>query len=87
MQTETHTRPNQSALILAYMQRGQRIDAMRALSMFRCFRLAARIGELREAGHDIKTDMVDNQNGGRHAEYWMDNGNPGPVWRRVESEQ
>jgi hypothetical protein len=76
MQTETHTRPNQSALILAYMQRGQRIDAMKALSMFRCFRLAARIGELREAGHDIKTEMVDNHNGGRHAEYYLESEAP-----------
>jgi hypothetical protein len=44
--------------------------------MFRCFRLAARIGELREAGHDIKTEMVDNHNGGRHAEYYLESEAP-----------
>lgn len=76
MQTETHTRPNQSAMILAYMQRGQRIDHLKAQAMFRCARLAARIGELREAGHDIKTEMVDNHNGGRHAEYYLESEAP-----------
>jgi hypothetical protein len=61
-------KPNQSALILAYLQRGNPIDPGKALAMFRCFRLAARIKELREAGHDIETAMVPHD-GGEHAEY------------------
>jgi len=73
----THTHKSlggQAGKILAYMQRGNRIDAMKALTMFRCFRLAARVWELRGLGYDIKTREVANENGGYHAEYWMEQG-------------
>jgi hypothetical protein len=63
-------KPNQSALILAYLQRRNTIDPGKAIAMFKCYRLAARIKELREAGHDIETTMVPHD-GGEHAEYRM----------------
>jgi hypothetical protein len=45
----------QSDRILAHLQRGKPLTPIQALSRFGVFRLAARIGELRGAGHDIKT--------------------------------
>ncbi len=38
---------------------------------YHCWRLAARIAELRQEGHDIRTDMVPNANGGKHARYTL----------------
>lgn len=44
--------------ILAHLNRGQPITPMTALSRYGCLRLAARIAELKQRGHDIRTHMV-----------------------------
>lgn len=45
---------SQSDMILAHLQSGCSITPMDALREFGCFRLAARIKDLRDAGHDVQ---------------------------------
>ena len=47
------------------------ITPMYALAQYGCFRLAARIADLRAEGHDIRTDMIPNRNGGKFARYTL----------------
>lgn len=62
---------SQNAAILADLKRGWRITPMDALTAYGCFRLSARIYDLRQAGHAIERDMVDVGDGRRVAEYRM----------------
>ena len=63
----------QTDQIQTYLESGKTLTPLQALNMFGCFRLAARILDLREAGLDIKMKMV---LGGekRYAEYSLDTG-------------
>ena len=56
--------------ILIYLLGGHRITQAEAYAFFGCFRLAARIKELRDVGHPIETVMVE-RNGKRYGEYFM----------------
>jgi hypothetical protein len=49
---------SQSSAILLYLQSGHTLTAYDALRMFNCFRLAARVDQLRKDGHSIETTMV-----------------------------
>jgi hypothetical protein len=66
---ETHRRPTQAGKILVYLQAGNRITALEALQKFGCFRLAARIHELRNQGWQIAERMVETSSRKRVAEY------------------
>jgi len=57
--------------ILAHLKSGKRITPMDALGLFGCFRLSARILDLKDEGHAIKKEIVHN-NGKRFAEYYME---------------
>lgn len=57
----------QNAKILAHLKRGETITPKDALALFSCFRLAARIGDLRKLGHDIRTRLTKDG----YAEYWL----------------
>jgi hypothetical protein len=46
----------QTERILADLERGRVVDSLTALRRFGCMRLAARVGELRAAGHKIVTE-------------------------------
>jgi hypothetical protein len=64
----------QTDSILAHLEAGNRITPIEALSRFGCFRLGARIYDLRRDGHDIssKTKEVTTRDGKKHvAEYWI----------------
>lgn len=61
---------SQSALVLKYLQSGRSLTAAEALARFNCFRLAARIRELRERGHNIITIWeIDRRKRKRWARY------------------
>jgi hypothetical protein len=45
----------QKVRILAWLQEGWTLNPMQALAAFQCFRLGARIYDLRQEGHDIRT--------------------------------
>lgn len=56
--------------ILAHLKRGP-ISAIQALESYGCFRLAARIKDLRGQGHDIETRDLELPNGKTVAEYYL----------------
>lgn len=62
----------QNAQILDYLMRDKNITAMEALKLFGCFRLAARIYDLKKAGHVINGRMMDLPNGKRVKMYWLE---------------
>lgn len=59
---------SQNALIIDYLKRNDSIDPIQALALFSCFRLAARIGDLKDAGYEIVSE-IKNKNGKKYAEY------------------
>ena len=61
---------SQTALIKGWLLNGRSITQLDALNMFGCFRLAARIANLREEGLDIVTDIV-TINDKRIAKYYL----------------
>jgi len=69
---ETHKRPTQAGRILAYLREGHRITALEALELFQCFRLAARVHELRREGWNIIERTVETASGKRIAQYSME---------------
>ncbi len=66
---------SQNAMILAALKRGERVTPLEALAKYGCFRLAARIYELRRDGHSIGCDRVEQGTKGlrtKHvAEYFL----------------
>lgn len=54
--------------ILAHLRHSP-ITPLEALSLFGCFRLGARIFDLREQGYDITTEIVEVDSGARIAKY------------------
>lgn len=63
---------SQNNAILRFMKSGHGITPIEALALCGCFRLSARIYDLREIGHKIKTEMVEI-NGKRVARYYLEN--------------
>ncbi len=57
----------QTQVILEALQSGKRLTPLDALNLCGCMRLAARIHELRQAGHKIKDDGEK-----QHAVYYME---------------
>jgi|OM-RGC.v1.033247430 hypothetical protein len=65
--TMTVTQTNE---IKAYLKNGYRITAIDALQKFGCFRLAARIKDLKDEGMEIDKVMVETVSGARVAQYY-----------------
>jgi biotin operon repressor len=61
---------SQCSDILAHLKRGP-LSAIEALNSYGCFRLAARIKDLREQGYDIETRDLDLPNGKTVAQYHL----------------
>jgi hypothetical protein len=49
---------SQNQRILNYLQKGKSLTPITALTKFGCFRLAARISDLRKEGYTIHTDII-----------------------------
>lgn len=49
---------SQNLQVLAYINEHGSITPMDALSELKCFRLAARVNQLRDKGHKIQTEIV-----------------------------
>lgn len=56
--------------ILAALKRGDKLTPLDALKRFSCFRLGARIYELRQAGYRINAKLV-KRSGARVAQYTL----------------
>ena len=61
---------SQNALIKGWLLNGRSLTTLDALNMFGCFRLSARISNIREEGYDIVTEMVE-VNDKRIAKYYL----------------
>ena len=61
---------SQNEQILQHLKRGRKITPLDALNKFGCFRLAARISDLRNQGHVISTENVTKE-GKTFASYKM----------------
>ena len=62
------TYSTQTDQIRSYLKSGRTLTAIEALELFRCFRLAARIQDLKAEGMTIATEMVESS-GKRFARY------------------
>lgn len=60
----------QTKVIKAHLEEGKTINAMEALICYGCFRLAARIKDLKDSGMIIDKEMKQDENGKRYAMYW-----------------
>ena len=60
----------QNELILNHLKQGYIVTPVSALHLFGCFRLAARINNLR-AYTPIESEMIKLPNGKRVAKYWI----------------
>jgi hypothetical protein len=65
----SNTNPTQAKVILDHLLSGRPLTALDALNEYGCFRLAARIHELRKE-HEIEEVMVE-RNGKRYASYFI----------------
>ncbi len=63
---------SQNTQIINALIKGKRITPIDALDWFGCFRLSARISELKEVGWNIEKETVTLKNGKRIARYYMD---------------
>jgi hypothetical protein len=61
----------QSDTILNYLEQHESISPVEALTVAGCFRLAARINDLRNRGHKIETKIKQDINGRRYARYQL----------------
>ena len=59
----------QNEAILEHLKTNGSITPIDALMLFGCFRLGARIYDLREQGHAIETKRVTDNKGKNYAEY------------------
>ena len=62
---------SQNKQILNYLLSGKKLTPLTALNKFGCFRLSARILDLRKEGHNIITENVTKQ-GKTFAEYSLE---------------
>jgi hypothetical protein len=59
-------------MILADLKKGVKVTPLNALSDYGCFRLGARIHDLKRQGYNIKSEMVTNVQGKRFARYSLE---------------
>jgi hypothetical protein len=63
---------SQNEMILSDLQKGKKITALEALTDYQCFRLASRINDLKNLGHDIKKNMVSTNTNKEIAQYYIE---------------
>ena len=61
---------SQKSKIMKWLDNGNSITPIQALEMFGCFRLAARIKDLKDTGMIIDKAMIANEKGKHYAVYW-----------------
>lgn len=60
---------SQEKQILNYLKQGRAITPLEALKLFGCFRLGARVWDLKQAGHKIVKTVVADEPRRRWAKY------------------
>ena len=69
MKTKT---PTQTESIKRHLERKGSINALEALDHYGCFRLAARINDLKNEGMDIQANKVRTSNGATISRYYIE---------------
>ena len=59
----------QTQMIIEHLKSGNALTPIEALQKFGCFRLAARISDLKQLGHEIETKSIKFENGKSVAQY------------------
>ena len=62
---------SQNKQIADYLNKGKKLTPIDALNKFGCFRLAARIADLRNEGMNIVTNTIKLDNKKQIAQYWL----------------
>tara|TARA_R100000152_G_C6778887_1_gene209972 strand:+ start:1237 stop:1440 length:204 start_codon:yes stop_codon:yes gene_type:complete len=62
----------QNEMILVALKNGEKVTPLSALQHFGCFRLSARIWDLRNEGHPISKKTISTPQGKTIAEYYYD---------------
>ena len=62
---------SQASKILDWMLRGHRINPLQALDKFGCFRLPARVADLKKKGWPIQSEFITTSTGKRVKCYWI----------------
>lgn len=62
---------SQNKMIMGHLRRHKSITPLTAMSQYNCMRLAARIFDLKEAGHTINKEMVETHSGKQIARYTL----------------
>ena len=70
-QVNSNAKQSQSQQILAHLKAGNEITPMDALDLCGCFRLSARIADLRHDGWNISTKII-TKNGKNFASYRLE---------------
>jgi len=65
----TRKKLSQTQLILGHLEMKGSISALEAMSLYRIFRLAARVKDLRNQGYEIETNMKEDTTGKPYARY------------------
>ncbi|WP_392559762.1 helix-turn-helix domain-containing protein [Orbus mooreae] len=60
---------SQCELILNHLKSGKSINPLYALNQYGCFRLGARIYDLKQSGYQIDKQMIKTENGKKYASY------------------
>ena len=63
--------PNQTTRVLWHLKAGHKLTALDALNLFGCWRLGARIHNIRAMGFNVKTDLITTSTKKVIAEYSM----------------
>lgn len=65
------TNQSQASAILQHLKEGNGITPIDALNLFGCFRLGARIADLKKMGYDIVTERIKVEGGKYVARYHL----------------
>lgn len=66
----------QTEQIKTFLLAGNTLTALESLDRFKCFRLGARCWDLRQAGYNVKSKMVETPSGKKIASYWIPSDHP-----------
>ena len=67
----TKTSRSQTDLILEWMLAGHTITPLEALERFKCFRLGARIADIKARGYLVYSEFVTGDNGKKFKKYYL----------------
>ncbi len=62
---------SQVSRILAHLKSGKSITPLEALELYKCFRLGARIADIKALGYEVKSEFVTTPSEKKVKRYWL----------------